>query len=155
MNSSTHLRSANEDDVDRLTGIFLRARAAAMPWLPAVHTDEETRQWMEHVVLTQDSVWIVVDETTLPVGFAATKAGWLDHLYVAPEAQRQGVGRRLLAVTKRHNSKGLQLHVFQRNHTARQFYERAGFQHIADHDGSSNEENEPDSTYRWQPGRAT
>ncbi|MDP9398333.1 MAG: GNAT family N-acetyltransferase [Actinomycetota bacterium] len=121
-----------------------------MPWLPTAHSEAETRWWIEHVVLGEHDVWIVTDDT-IPVGFAATRAGWLAHLYLAPEAQHRGLGRRLLSVAMQHNPGGLQLHVFQRNAGARRFYERAGFQHVADGDGGENEEGEPDSVYRWLP----
>lgn len=46
---------------------------------------------------------------------------------------------------------GVELKVFQRNTDARSFYERHDFIAIDSDDGSRNEENEPDMTYRWNP----
>lgn len=43
----------------------------------------------------------------------------------------------------------LTLRVFTRNTDARAFYERHGFRLVDENDGSRNEENEPDMTYRW------
>jgi hypothetical protein len=39
--------------------------------------------------------------------------------------------------------------VFQRNLSARRFYERRGFRLVELRDGSSNEEGEPDAVYQW------
>ena len=155
METSFRVRPATVEDADDLTDIFMRSRAAAMPWLPPLHSAAEDRWFIEHVVIGEHTTWVATDGTKA-LGFAATKPGWLEHLYVAPEAQGRGAGRLLLTTVQEHSPDGLCLHVFQRNSAARRFYERAGFEHVADHDGSSNEEQEPDSTYRWSaaPRRA-
>ena len=47
------LRSATAADADAVTAVHLASRAAAMPWLPVVHTPAETRWWVEHVLLSR------------------------------------------------------------------------------------------------------
>ena len=153
METSFQVRPATVEDADDLTDIFMRSRAAAMPWLPPLHSAAEVRWFIEHVVLGEHTTWVVTDGTST-LGLAATKPGWLEHLYVAPEAQGRGAGRLLLTTAQEHSPDGLRLHVFQRNRAARRFYERAGFEHVADRDGSGNEEQEPDSTYRWPAARS-
>jgi GNAT superfamily N-acetyltransferase len=143
------LRSAAARDADAVTAVFLASRAAALPWLPRLHTDEETRGWIEHVVLAQQRTWVAVDGDDV-VGFAALSPGHLEHLYLRPDRRRQGIGSLLFAEVRRASPEGT-LFVFARNAPARAFYERHGCWVIATGDGSGNEEREPDVEYAWAP----
>jgi GNAT superfamily N-acetyltransferase len=149
--AGVRLRHATAADADAITDVFLRSMFTAMPWLARPHTDEETRRWIEDVVIGGQQVW-VAERGGRVVGFAALRDGWLEHLYLAPEAQRQGIGGDLLAVVREHSPHGLSLYAFARNTAARQFYERHGFRVVATSDGAGNEQREPDVTYRWEPG---
>jgi putative acetyltransferase len=85
------------------------------------------------------------------IGYAATKPGWLEHLYVHPNWHGRGVGRALLEVA-REGQDELRLWVFQGNANARRFYERHGFTCESLHDGSENMEKQPDAVYVWRLG---
>jgi putative acetyltransferase len=145
---TVHLRAGRTEDADALASIHTRSRAAAMPWLPVLHDQAETRSWMRDVVLAEQRV-VVAERNGRVVGFAAVHGDWLEQLYVAPEAIGSGVGRPLLDAAKAECPDGLSLYVFTRNVRARRFYEAAGFVLVAEGDGSANEENEPDCVYRW------
>ncbi|MFD3698362.1 GNAT family N-acetyltransferase [Streptomyces sp. NPDC058646] len=154
MTSATafELRSAAPSDAEEITRLFLASRAAAMPYLPRIHSDEDTLAWITHVVLPDSRVWVAVSSTTQEIlGFAALEDGMLEHLYLLPEARRNGIGTRLLEEVRAAAPEGLSLNVFQRNEDAIAFYVRHGFQLVETNDGSRNEENEPDATYRWTP----
>jgi GNAT superfamily N-acetyltransferase len=142
------LRKATEQDALPLSEIFLAARRAAMPYLPARYTDAEVLGWIRDVVISESRVLVATAADGTATGFASVGDGWLDHLYVAPAAQARGVGSRLLACAKEVSAGGLKLHVFQRNDGARRFYERRGFRLVGLSDGSENEEHEPDAVYR-------
>jgi ribosomal protein S18 acetylase RimI-like enzyme len=144
------LRRATSADADAVTDVFLRSMFTAMPWLARPHTDEETRAWVEHVVIAEQQVWVAERDGRV-LGFAALRDGWLEHLYLAPEAQRRGIGGTLLALIRQHSPEGLSLYAFARNVAARRFYERNGFVAVATSDGAGNEQREPDVTYRWEP----
>jgi GNAT superfamily N-acetyltransferase len=144
------LRPARVADADALAAIHTRSRLAAMPWLPVLHDEEETRGWMRGIVLPHQQV-LVAERDGRPVGFAAVAGDWLEQLYVEPEAIGTGVGRALLDAVKADHPAGLSLHVFTRNERARRFYEAGGFALVGRGDGSANEEREPDCVYRW-PG---
>lgn len=149
------IRRANHDDVDAVTGVFLASRAAAMPYLPRLHDDGQIRAWIAHVVLPGCVTWVFeCPETGAVLGFAALDGDVLEHLYLRPDARRQGIGTALLEQARRASPSGLRLHVFTRNTDARAFYERHGFRAVDESDGSRNEENEPDMTYVW-PGPGT
>ncbi|WP_097975746.1 GNAT family N-acetyltransferase [Streptomyces sp. gb14] len=152
------LRLATAADAEAVTRVFLDSRAAAMPYLRRIHSDEDTLAWITHVVLpTSTAVWVAEGvgedgEGGELLGFAALAGGGeLEHLYLRPDVLRRGVGSRLLAEVRGAVDGPIGLYVFQRNVAARAFYERHGFTAVAFDDGGRNEENEPDVLYRWTP----
>ncbi|MER7726789.1 GNAT family N-acetyltransferase [Streptomyces sp. NPDC096323] len=152
---AVHLREARVEDAGPLTRLFLDSRAAAMPYLARVHSDEATLGWMTHVVLPGTDVRVAElresGGAAEPVGFVSVDGDELEHLYVRPDVRRRGIGTLLLAKARERSPQGLALYAFQRNADARAFYERHGFTAVAFDDGSRNEENEPDVRYRWSP----
>lgn len=143
------IRPAGEEDAGSIGDVFLTARAH-MTYLPRLHTDAETRTWIRQVLLVESKVWVADDDGRV-VGFEALGQEFLEHLYVHPSAQGQGLGARLLAEAKERRATGLRLWVFQRNERARRFYERHGFICLRLTDGEENEEREPDALYEWLP----
>jgi GNAT superfamily N-acetyltransferase len=146
MSLSTHVRQARPGDAERIAEIFLAARGQ-MTYLPHLHTDEETRAWIIDIMVPHHETW-VAELNGQVTGFAALSGHWLEHLYVAPDAQGHGIGSALLAQAKEVRP-SLSLHVFQLNTGGRRFYERHGFTVKTLGDGSDNEENIPDAHYEW------
>lgn len=145
-----HIRRARHDDWPELAAIFIATRAT-MTYLPALHTDDETRAFIKSVVETQ-AVW-VAEAQGRPVGFAALDGqdgGWLHHLYVVPAAHNAGAGSLLLAKATAELPEGFSLWTFQANLGARRFYERYGCREVRRTDGD-NEENLPDILYEYRP----
>ncbi|MEU2349456.1 GNAT family N-acetyltransferase [Modestobacter sp. NPDC049651] len=149
----TGLRRATARDAGPVTAVLLAARAVAMPWLPDLHTDEETAGFVRDVVLPGCDVHVATGPDGAVVGFAARRGPELEHLYVHPGAQGRGVGSALLRQAMADSPAGLTLFVFQANTAARAFYERHGFRVLdADDTGERNEEHLPDLRYRWPQG---
>ncbi|MFJ6442078.1 GNAT family N-acetyltransferase [Streptomyces sp. NPDC091649] len=151
------IRRATAEDAEAVTRVFLDSRAAAMPYLPRVHSDADTLAWITHVVLpTSTAVWVAEEAGGALLGFAVLAGDdELDHLYLRPGSLRQGIGSRLLAEVRGAVDGPLNLYVFQRNAAARAFYERHGFTAVAFDDGARNEEMEPDVLYRWVAGEGS
>jgi GNAT superfamily N-acetyltransferase len=147
--SDWSLRRADQADAEFIAAIFTSSRRAAMPYLPVLYTDAEVLEWIKDVVLRRSSATLAVSSDGEAGGFASVQSGVLEHLYVSPQLQGHGLGALLLATAKEESPRGLRLHVFQRNLSARQFYERRGFKLIELRNGSSNEEGEPDAAYEW------
>ena len=143
------LRRADQTDTEFIAAIFMSSRRAAMPYLPLLHTDTEALEWIKDVVLRNSLVILAVDDRRNVGGFACVRNAVLEHLYVSPRLQGNGLGTLLLAAAKEESPRGLRLHVFQRNLSARQFYEQRGLKLVELRDGSSNEEGEPDTVYEW------
>jgi putative acetyltransferase len=144
------LRRARSEDAGAVAEIHVLARRESTPYLPEVHTDDETRAFFRGVVAERAEV-VVAESEGQVVGFAALGSELLEHLYVDPRFQGRGIGSALLERAKELRPQGFRLWVFQRNEEARRFYERRGFRLVELTDGTGNEEREPDALYEWRP----
>jgi GNAT superfamily N-acetyltransferase len=92
-------------------------------------------------------VWGSFDGADM-TGITAYREGWIDQLYVLPQAQGRGCGTALLQLAQ--NAFG-SVHpwTFQRNIRARRFYEARAFPLVHETDGATNQEKEPDVLYFW------
>lgn len=118
-----------------------------MTYLPRLHTPEEDLDFFGAIV--GSGCWVEVAETGGElVAFCVVRAGWVEHLYVRPGHQGQGIGGALLSRAIAGNDGELLLWVFEENVGAHRFYVRAGFYEIERTDGSDNEERVPDIRMR-------
>ncbi|MBT3142656.1 GNAT family N-acetyltransferase [Phaeobacter gallaeciensis] len=102
-----------------------------------------------------DRRWVTVAEQDgRVVGFMALDGDEICSLYIAADAQGQGIGQQLLAVARQQVSR-LTVRAVQANIGAQRFYLRHGFTELGRGNGHDNEENLPNITYVWQrEGRA-
>lgn len=153
--TSAQLRPATAADLAEVAEVFLASRRDALPYLPVLHTDDETRRWMAGVVFAAGGMWVAVVDRRI-VGFAALNESrdHLDHLYLLPGWYGRGIGSALLAKAKELSVGRLRLFTFQHNLRARAFYEARGFAVVDFNEGGRNEEREPDVLYEWVRGSA-
>jgi GNAT superfamily N-acetyltransferase len=116
-----------------------------------LHTLQEDRAFFREPLFNTSELWGAFDDAGM-IGIIAFRAGSVDQLYVLPTSQRRGVGSALLRVAQGRFPR-LSLWTFQRNVTARRFYERRGFVLIEESDGARNDEKEPDALYVWVRGK--
>lgn len=141
-------RKLDRDDMPAAAKVHRTSFDMRLPWLAQLHTPEEDRgHWSGHLFATCD-IWGAERDGAL-LGIIAFREDWIDQLYILPNAQRQGIGTRLVDIAKAAYPK-LSLWTFQRNAAARRFYEARGFVEIRQTDGTANEEKEPDVLYRWR-----
>jgi GNAT superfamily N-acetyltransferase len=145
--SELTLRAAVVQDGAAIGALFLASRRDALPYLPELHSDEETLRWIVGTLIPTRIVWVAESGESI-VGFFALKGEELEHLYIHPEYFRRGVGQQLLAKARELSPERLHLFTFQRNSRARAFYEAHGFVATEFSDGSRNEEHEPDVKYK-------
>jgi len=143
------VRPLRTGESETIAEVFI-ASFRGLTFLPALHTDDQIRTWIQDQMVPAHEVW-VAEETGRIRGFAAITGDLLGHIYVRPEDQSRGVGTALLDVVKRERPTGFTFWVFQRNEGARRFYERRGCRLVELTDGSGNEEKEPDALYEWRP----
>ena len=142
------LRTAQPADSDAVVDILHAARASALSYLPIVHSDAEDRAFFGGLV-ARGATTVAVDAQRI-VAFVALGAARVEHLYVAPDRQRGGVGSLLLRHAQAERPAGLDLWVFQRNRPAIAFYEAHGFAIAQLTDGAGNDEREPDARMVWR-----
>ena len=143
------IRRGTIEDAAAAADVFITSRRSAFPLIPrSIHADEGVRGWFASVVMVERETWVAELEGRI-VGVMVVREEFVDQLYVLPQAQRRGIGSRLLAQAKRGHSR-LRLYTFQSNDPARDFYEKHGFKAIAFGDGTGNEEGAPDVLYEWR-----
>lgn len=145
---SGQIRRLAREEMAATSLLYRRIFDETFPWLAALHTSEEDRRYFEGEVYDNSSLYGVHEDQVL-MGFVGLKPGWIEKLYILPQYQGRGLGRRLLDFAKAQDTE-LRLWTFERNHRARRFYEANAFVEIERTDGSDNEEREPDVLYRWQ-----
>jgi GNAT superfamily N-acetyltransferase len=146
-NPVARLRKLELADMEAAALVHRAAFDRALPWLAGLHTPQEDRWFFRERVLGSCEVWGAFGDSAM-IGVIAFREGWIDQLYVLPQAQGQDVGGSLLQIAKC-SCASLQLWTFQRNFPARRFYEARRFVLIEETDGARNEEKEPDVRYLW------
>ncbi|MCL2427792.1 MAG: GNAT family N-acetyltransferase [Alphaproteobacteria bacterium] len=143
------ITEARQTDTPAIATLHIKARRLAMPYLPRLYTERETREWFATIVGDRPEVCWIARLNGKVVGYMVLDGVNLDHLYVDPDAQGQCVGSSLLKKAKSLSPNRLVLWTFQQNTRARAFYEARGFLAVASTDGR-NEEGLPDVQYEWQ-----
>lgn len=146
------IREYQPEDFDAVTQLWRRAREVSLPEFQRTKGypfEMDCAYFREHI-LPENQVW-VAESGGRPVGFLAINGDFIDHLYIAPDFWRMGVGGALLAHARTLSPQRLRLFTLQINTNARTFYEKNGFQ-ILRLGISPPPENEPDVEYIWLNG---
>jgi GNAT superfamily N-acetyltransferase len=148
------VRCAEPADAPAVAELLQASRAAHLPYLPQVHTAEETRAWVGQVLLPGGGVRVAKQGGRLRAVVAHAVdngVGWIEQLYAEPGWTGRGLGEALLAAALADldaaGADTVRLWCFQANTGARRFYERHGFVAVEFTDGSGNEEGVPDVLY--------
>ncbi|MGL5947587.1 MAG: GNAT family N-acetyltransferase [Aeromonas sp.] len=120
------LRTATAADASPLATLYWQARCRTFPWVnPAQFA---VADFSPH---TQgEQIWLAQARATgVYLGFISLWApdNFIHHLYVAPDGQRGGLGRALLALVAQQASGRLSLKVASANHPAQAFYTHLGW----------------------------
>jgi GNAT superfamily N-acetyltransferase len=142
------IRPAVEDDAEAIADVFIAARER-MTYLPP--DGGGARPYFVEIATKTMEFWVAEDEDGRVVAIAGLDPDMLEHLYVHPDAQGQGLGSALLDKAKERRPDGFTFWVFQKNTGACRFYERHGCVEVRRTDGAGNMEKEPDVLYAWSP----
>ena len=120
--------------------------------------DEVSRQLDFLSAIDPGSIRVALNpDSSAVLGFMVVSDGKLEHLYVRAGCQGLGLGTALLDLAKLQSPAGIELSTFQRNRSARSFYERRGFREVgrgfASFDGNpwATERDElADIKFRWE-----
>ena len=139
------IRRATPTDADAVGRVFVAARDE-MAYLPRIPDEDRAR--LGPLFLERHRLWVAELDGEV-AGFVGVDGGEVSHLCIDPSAQGRGIGTALLDHAKGIAPDGLTLWVFQRNTSARRFYERHGFRLVRETDGAGNMEREPDALNAW------
>jgi len=118
-------------------------------WMPKLWTLPQTEAFVSGLI-ERGSVSVLRNEAGQVAGFLDLHEGWINCLYLAPQARGQGQGKALIAHAARLHTSGLHLWCFAENQAAVRFYTDAGFREVARTEGD-NDEGLPDIQF-YRPG---
>ena len=120
------VRAAEPADDDQIQTIFEQSLQQA-DWLARAAGTEIDTNFKRNS--SGEAVYVCLSAAGRVSGFLAvySAGAFIHHLYVAPDAQRQGVGRALLAALADTLPKPWRLKCVTANLAARQFYARTGW----------------------------
>lgn len=115
-------------DTRRLSEIWLAASLIAHPFIGERRLTEQ-RRLIEETYLPKAETWVACrgDE---PVGFISLLDTFIGGIFVAPDQQGQGIGRKLIghAIARKG---ALSLEVYTQNEQAVMFYTALGFREVS------------------------
>src|SRR5215475_6363099 len=137
MDIDLDLRAAQNDDAEAVSQVIVCAlRNSNARDYPREVTERLTQIFSSAAVLDmmgKRRVFVATSGQRI-VGTASLDGGTVHAVFVAPEVQRCGVGRRLMAEVERAaRSEGTATLVVQSSVTAVPFYARLGFKTVRDH----------------------
>ena len=117
---------------------------------PEMHSFDEHLYFLNQILCVDNTVYLAIEnKCDSVVGILATDGTMINQLYVHLGYQGSGIGSRLLDLAKSSSGGRLQLHTFECNRPAQQFYEKHGFRAIGRDD--DNEEGLSALVYEWGP----
>jgi GrpB-like predicted nucleotidyltransferase (UPF0157 family)/GNAT superfamily N-acetyltransferase len=125
------IRKATSGDTDQLEILFQITRKKAFFYHP-----KNTFQIGDYVKSTEgENVW-VADDSGIIVGFVSTwpADNFIHNLFVHPDFQEKGIGKKLLAVAEDSLKHPMTLKVDMGNLKACRFYESCGWQQVSVHE---------------------
>jgi GNAT superfamily N-acetyltransferase len=138
-------------DLEPVVRVWHDAKRAAYGFLPQeqARTLADDRAFFAARIAPACALWLAAEGAALR-GFLALVGSYVDRLYVAPAAQRTGIGTALLRHAIALSPAGIELHTHQRNAPARAFYAKHGLRAVR-FGVSPPPESEPDVEYHWRP----
>jgi GNAT superfamily N-acetyltransferase len=153
---TAHVRLAGPKDAPAVAEVLIESRRVFLTYAPMAHSPEQVRRWVAEQLVPTGRVHVAIEDARV-VAFLATSeheaVSWIDHLYVLPGHEGQGIGSELLATAHTRLRLPIRLYTFQANVGARRFYERNCYRVVEFSDGASNEERCPDVLYERSTGR--
>lgn len=135
----TEMKKMITADIHEVTRLWYETSIIAHDFIPESYWNKN-RELMKTIHLPASETVIVRDKTNI-LGFISTKDHYLAALFIEPEHQGKGLGRKLLKHIQR-NSSFLELKVFAKNLSAVKFYQKNGFKIVDEKIGKDTGERE-------------
>ena len=120
------IRRASPADRDVLLDIWLRSVRATHKFLSETDIQSFLPLVRDYLGSAESEIWILRSDSGVPMGFLGMSGSKMESLFLAPEFQRRGAGRRLVLHAQALHGE-LTVDVNEQNVAARRFYEACGF----------------------------
>src|SRR5689334_595040 len=120
------IRRANPMDRDVLVEIWLRSVRATHTFLSEQHIQSLLPATREYLTSDEPELWVLCADSGAIMGFMGMSGSEIAALFLAPEFQGRGGGRRLVRHAQELRGE-LRVDVNEQNAAARRFYEVCGF----------------------------
>ena len=120
------IRRAIPTDREVLLDIWLRSVRATHTFVSEEDIQSMTPQVRDYLASSEPEFWVLCDDSGVIRGFMGMSGSKMDSLFLAPEFQRRGGGRRLVRHAQVLHGE-LTVDVNEQNVAARAFYEACGF----------------------------
>ncbi|MCC5970877.1 MAG: GNAT family N-acetyltransferase [Pararhodobacter sp.] len=115
-------------DIEKLSDIWFDASLRAHPFIGEQRLMEQ-RQLIKDKYLPEAETWVAL-RLGKPAGFISLLDTFIGGIFVAPDQQGQGIGRKLIAFAMERKGQ-LALEVYTRNTQAVAFYTALGFREVS------------------------
>jgi putative acetyltransferase len=120
------IRQAISSDHAVLLDVWLRSVRATHTFVSDEELQSMIPQVRDYLASREPEFWVVVDDSGAVMGFMGMSGSKMESLFLAPEFQRRGAGRRLVQHAQALHGE-LTVDVNEQNAAARRFYEACGF----------------------------
>jgi putative acetyltransferase len=120
------IRRAILTDREVLLGVWLRSVRATHTFLLEEDIQSMVPQVRDYLASSEHEFWVLCDDSTAIIGFMGMAGSKMESLFLAPEFQRRGAGRRLVRHAQALHGE-LTVDVNEQNAAACAFYEACGF----------------------------
>jgi len=145
------IRPYHPDDAIEVADLWYRAGKAAYTFIPLWQSFslELAREVFVRDIAARFQIWVGLESEKI-VAYLAMNGSCMERLYVDPEYQRRGWGKRLFKLATEISPTGFTLFTHQENWPARALYEKLGCK-VLQYGISPPPENIPDIEYEWRP----
>ena len=120
------IRRAIRTDREVLLDVWLRSVRATHTFVSEEHIQSMVPQVRDYLASGAPEFWVLCDDAGAIMGFMGMSGSKMESLFLAPEFQRRGAGRRLVRHARALHGE-LTVDVNEQNAAARGFYEACGF----------------------------
>jgi putative acetyltransferase len=121
-----NIRRAIPTDREVLLDVWLRSLRATHTFLSEEAIQTLLPQVRDYLASSEPEFWVLCDDSGTIMGFMGMSGSKMESLFLAPEFQRRGAGRRLVRHAQALHGE-LTVDVNEQNTAARAFYEACGF----------------------------
>jgi putative acetyltransferase len=121
-----NIRRAILTDREVLLDVWLRSVRATHAFVPEEDIQSMIPQVWDYLASSEPEFWVLCDDSGAVRGFMGISGSKMESLFLAPDFQRRGAGRRLVAHAHALHGE-LTVDVNEQNSAARGFYEACGF----------------------------